>query len=167
MAGRRSPYGNDDAVQYEDWYWRFERNSVQSPARLFNHGETWSVNCHATKSGAHASERKSKERKMHEMQILRQPKLLRLTRIAKTMSIVGASALLLAMSHHETFAQGAAPYENMPDVAPIGERISPYLPVPDSAKGMPIDATKGYRIEKLGRDLFMVTDNAYQSMFMV
>jgi glyoxylase-like metal-dependent hydrolase (beta-lactamase superfamily II) len=104
---------------------------------------------------------------MHKKQILRQPTLLRLTRIAKTMSFVGASALLLVIGHHETFAQGDAPYENMPDVAPIGERINSYLPVPDSAEGTPIDATKGYRIEKLGRDLFMVTDNAYQSMFMV
>jgi hypothetical protein len=71
---------------------------------------------------------------MHKKQILRQPTLLRLTRISKTMSFVGASALLLAIGHHETFAQGAVPYESMPDVAPIGERISPYLPVPDSAK---------------------------------
>jgi glyoxylase-like metal-dependent hydrolase (beta-lactamase superfamily II) len=104
---------------------------------------------------------------MLKKQILLQPMLLRLTRITKIMSFVGASALLLAIGHHETFAQNAAPYENMPDVEPIGERISPYLPVPDSAKGTPIDATKGYRTEKLGRDLFMVTDNAYQSMFMV
>jgi glyoxylase-like metal-dependent hydrolase (beta-lactamase superfamily II) len=104
---------------------------------------------------------------MRNNQTLRQQPLLRLTRIAKTMSIVGASALLLATSHHETFAQSIAPYENMPDVAPIGKRINPYLPVPDSAKGPPIDATKGYRTEKLGQGLFMVTDNAYQSMFMV
>jgi glyoxylase-like metal-dependent hydrolase (beta-lactamase superfamily II) len=59
------------------------------------------------------------------------------------------------------------PYPNMPSVAPIGERIEKYLDVNESAKGPSIDPNKGYRLEKLGNDLFMITDNAYQSMFMV
>src|SRR5262245_13194188 len=59
------------------------------------------------------------------------------------------------------------PYPNMPSIAPIGVRIGKYLDVPDSAKGPPIDPAKGYRTEKLGDGLYMVTDNAYQSMFLV
>src|SRR5262245_45861234 len=64
---------------------------------------------------------------------------------------------------------GAAgePYPNMPSIAPIGVRIEKYMDVPDSAKGPPIDPTKGYRTQKLGDGLYMVTDNAYQSMFLV
>jgi glyoxylase-like metal-dependent hydrolase (beta-lactamase superfamily II) len=46
-------------------------------------------------------------------------------------------------------------------------RLDKYLDVPESAKGPAIDPQKGYRLEKLGRGLFMVTDNGYQSMFMV
>lgn len=60
-----------------------------------------------------------------------------------------------------------APYRNMPELAPIGVRPDRYLPVPESAKGPSVDPAKGYRIQKLGRDLYLVTENAYQSMFMV
>jgi glyoxylase-like metal-dependent hydrolase (beta-lactamase superfamily II) len=59
------------------------------------------------------------------------------------------------------------PYRDMPELASIGVRPDRYLPVPESAKAPPIDPAKGYRIQKLGRDLYLVTDNAYQSMFMV
>ena len=59
------------------------------------------------------------------------------------------------------------PFPHAPEIAPIGVRVDKYLDVPESAKGPPIDPQKGYRIEKLGRGLYMVTDNAYQSMFMV
>src|SRR6478735_1626259 len=41
------------------------------------------------------------------------------------------------------------------------------MEVPESAKGPPVDPAKGYRIQVLGSSLYMVTDNAYQSMFMV
>jgi glyoxylase-like metal-dependent hydrolase (beta-lactamase superfamily II) len=58
------------------------------------------------------------------------------------------------------------PYANMPAIAPIGVRVDKYLDVPDSAKGPSVDPVKGYRTQKLGEGLYMITDGAYQSMFM-
>jgi len=58
------------------------------------------------------------------------------------------------------------PYVNMPAIAPIGVRVDKYLDVPDFAKGAPVDPAKGYRTQKLGEGLYMITDGAYQSMFM-
>ena len=60
-----------------------------------------------------------------------------------------------------------SPFSNMPEIAPIGVQIGKYLDVPESAMGPAIDQTKGYRIEDLGKGLYMITDNAYQSMFMI
>ncbi|MEG3086911.1 MBL fold metallo-hydrolase [Sphingomonas sp. PB4P5] len=62
---------------------------------------------------------------------------------------------------------GGEAYENMPAIAPIGVRPGRYLDVPDGAKGPPIDPAKGYRVQDLGQGLHMITDNAYQSMFLV
>ena len=64
---------------------------------------------------------------------------------------------------------GAAgvPYADMPAIAPIGERIGKYMDVPQSARGQAIEPAKGYRLQDLGRGLYMVTDNAYQSLFLV
>lgn len=59
-----------------------------------------------------------------------------------------------------------APYPRMPALAPIGVRVDKYLDVPEAAKGPPIDPAKGYRTQRLGDGLFMVTDGSYQSMFM-
>ncbi|HEU5168256.1 MAG TPA: MBL fold metallo-hydrolase [Chitinophagaceae bacterium] len=59
------------------------------------------------------------------------------------------------------------PYANMPLIAPIGERIGKHFDVDESAKGPAIDPKKGYRLQELGKGLYMITDNAYQSMFMV
>lgn len=59
------------------------------------------------------------------------------------------------------------PYPNMPLIAPIGERIEKYITVNQSAKGPSVDPNKGYRLQTLGKGLYMMTDNAYQSMFMV
>ena len=59
------------------------------------------------------------------------------------------------------------PYPNMPVIAPIGERIEKYLEVNESAKGPTIDPHRGYRLQELGKGLYMITDNAYQSMIMV
>jgi glyoxylase-like metal-dependent hydrolase (beta-lactamase superfamily II) len=58
------------------------------------------------------------------------------------------------------------PYLNMPAIAPIGVRVDRYLDVPDFAKGPAVDPAKGYRTQKLGEGLFMITDGAYQSIFM-
>jgi glyoxylase-like metal-dependent hydrolase (beta-lactamase superfamily II) len=65
--------------------------------------------------------------------------------------------------------QGAAgePYPQMPLVAPIGVRTGKYMDVPASAHGPAVDPAKGYRLQDLGGGLYMVTDNAYQSMFLV
>jgi len=59
-----------------------------------------------------------------------------------------------------------APYANMPAIAPIGVSVDKYLDVPDSAKGPAIDRVKGFRTQKLGEGLYMVTDGGYQSMFL-
>jgi glyoxylase-like metal-dependent hydrolase (beta-lactamase superfamily II) len=58
-------------------------------------------------------------------------------------------------------------YSNKPSIAAIGERIEHYLPVPSTAMGPAIDEKKGYRLQELGNGLYMMTDNAYQSMFLV
>ncbi|QOY92121.1 MBL fold metallo-hydrolase [Paludibaculum fermentans] len=55
----------------------------------------------------------------------------------------------------------------MPRIAPIGSRIARYMDVPESAKGPAVDPAKGYRLQDLGEGLFVITDNAYQSMFLV
>jgi len=54
----------------------------------------------------------------------------------------------------------------MPAIAPIGVRVDKYLDVPDFAKGSAVDPARGYRTQKLGDGLYMITDGAYQSMFM-
>jgi glyoxylase-like metal-dependent hydrolase (beta-lactamase superfamily II) len=59
------------------------------------------------------------------------------------------------------------PYLNMPSFAPIGVRPDRYLPVPPAEIAAPLDPAKGYRLQELGQGLYMITDNAYQSMFMV
>ncbi len=59
------------------------------------------------------------------------------------------------------------PYPHMPVIAPIGERIGKHIEVPASARGPAVPPEKGYRLQDLGSGLYMVTDNAYQSMFLV
>ena len=58
-------------------------------------------------------------------------------------------------------------YPLMPSIAPIGVRIGKYMDVQASAQGPAIDPAKGYRLQDLGSGLYMITDNAYQSMFLV
>jgi glyoxylase-like metal-dependent hydrolase (beta-lactamase superfamily II) len=74
-----------------------------------------------------------------------------------------------AQSRDSSSDQGAAgePYPQMPSVAPIGVRTGKYMDVPASAQGPAIDPAKGYRLQDLGGGLYMVTDNAYQSMFLI
>jgi glyoxylase-like metal-dependent hydrolase (beta-lactamase superfamily II) len=85
------------------------------------------------------------------------------------LSILLAATIAAAPARAGSTDPGAsgAPYPNMPEIAPIGVRITKYMDVPDSAKGPAIDPAKGYRIQKLGDGLYMITDNAYQSMFLV
>src|SRR5215217_5328107 len=74
-----------------------------------------------------------------------------------------------AQSRDSGSEQGGAgePYPQMPSVAPIGVRTGKYMDVPAAALGPAVDPAKGYRLQDLGGGLYMVTDNAYQSMFLV
>jgi glyoxylase-like metal-dependent hydrolase (beta-lactamase superfamily II) len=83
--------------------------------------------------------------------------------------LLSAMVLLVISASAQYPIEGPAGhrYPNMPAISPIGERIEKYLDVNESAKGPSIDPGKGYRLQKLGNDLYMITDNAYQSMFMV
>ena len=72
-----------------------------------------------------------------------------------------------ADSHEELPGIAGAPYPDMPGIPPTGVRIGKHLGVPESAKGPAIDPAKGYRLQELGEGLYMITDNCYQSMFMV
>jgi glyoxylase-like metal-dependent hydrolase (beta-lactamase superfamily II) len=90
--------------------------------------------------------------------------------VALAMAVACACALpARADSHDAAGTQGAAgePYPHMPSIAPIGERIGKYGDVPASALGPAVDPAKGYRLQDLGSGLYMVTNNAYQSMFLV
>jgi len=83
--------------------------------------------------------------------------------------IFGCIFMLFSATGFVQQNQGAPgrPYPNMPLIAPIGERIEKYIDINESAKGPAIDPNKGYRLQQLGKGLYMITDNAYQSMFMV
>jgi len=72
-------------------------------------------------------------------------------------------------SRDQSILQGTPgePYSLMPSIAPIGVRIGKYMDVPTSSQGPAVDPAKGYRLQDLGNGLFMITDNAYQSMFLV
>ncbi|WP_249135777.1 MBL fold metallo-hydrolase [Bradyrhizobium sp. AUGA SZCCT0176] len=93
----------------------------------------------------------------------------RMTTVALAVSLlfsVGTSERVEAQTEALPGHAGA-PYQQMPTIAPPGVRVDRYLPLPEDALAPPVDAAKGYRIQNLGRGLYMVTDNAYQSMFMV
>ena len=60
-----------------------------------------------------------------------------------------------------------APYPPVPSIPAIGVQNTNYLHVPASALGPSVDPAKGYRRQDLGQGLYMVTDNIYQSMFLV
>ena len=74
-----------------------------------------------------------------------------------------------SQSDNSSTVQGAAgePYPIMPSIAPIGVKIDKYMDVPASSQGPTIDPAKGYRLQDLGKGLYMITDNAIQSMFLV
>ena len=83
------------------------------------------------------------------------------------MSVLMQGVSALASSHEDEPGSPGAPYPNMPRIAPLGVRIGKHLEVPDSAKGPAIAPGKGYRLQELGKGLYMITDNGYQSMFVV
>jgi glyoxylase-like metal-dependent hydrolase (beta-lactamase superfamily II) len=92
---------------------------------------------------------------------------LRIRRTLATFALPLAGILFAADSKYPTSGASNAAYPDMPAIAPIGARIARYLDIPESAKGPAIDPTKGYRLQDLGKGLYMITDNAYQSMFMI
>ena len=81
-------------------------------------------------------------------------------------AVVTVTQAQSADSTNELRAAGAV-NPLLPSIAPIGVRTGKYLDVPASARGPEIDRAKGYRLEDLGRGLYMITDNAYQSLFLV
>jgi Metallo-beta-lactamase superfamily len=87
--------------------------------------------------------------------------------LLSTSALAGSSQAEPNASASAPAGRAGAPFPDAPEIAPIGVRLDKYLDVPDSAKGPAIDPRKGYRLEKLGRGFYLVTDNAYQSMFMV
>jgi len=89
--------------------------------------------------------------------------------LAAALGLVGASHAHDGPAGDTCAAPGCAgtPYLNMPGIAPIGARTGKAFEIPDSAKGPAIDPAKGYRLQTLGRGLYMVTENVYQAMFMV
>jgi glyoxylase-like metal-dependent hydrolase (beta-lactamase superfamily II) len=94
-------------------------------------------------------------------------------RIWLAMLLVAGACTFTADTRAQSVApiseQGTAgePYPNMPAIPPIGVRTGKYLDIPASSQGPAIDPAKGYRLQDFGSGLFMITDNAYQSMFLV
>ena len=88
--------------------------------------------------------------------------------VASVVAVAGVfwTGAALAARNGTRAGTPGVPYANMPAIAPIGVRVDKYLDVPDSAKGPSVDQVKGYRTQKLGDGLYMITDGAYQSMFM-
>jgi glyoxylase-like metal-dependent hydrolase (beta-lactamase superfamily II) len=97
-------------------------------------------------------------------------RIYKLLLVGFVIAIVCASTVgIRGQSADPSSEMGAAgePYPNMPSIAPIGVRIGKYPHVPSSSQGPPIDPAKGYRVQDLGSGLYMITDNAIQSMFLV
>jgi glyoxylase-like metal-dependent hydrolase (beta-lactamase superfamily II) len=89
---------------------------------------------------------------------------------ARRIAVTAASLAFVIAVVSAAFAALTArsePYPDMPTIAPIGERIGKYLDVPPNARGPRVDPARGYRLQDLGDGLYMITDNIYQSMFLV
>lgn len=89
--------------------------------------------------------------------------------LAAAIAVFGAGSGHTVQAREDCKAPGCAgtPYSNMSEIAPIGTRMDKSIDIPASASGPAIDPAKGYRVQLLGRGLYMVTENVYQSMFMV
>jgi metallo-beta-lactamase superfamily protein len=81
--------------------------------------------------------------------------------------LAGIRATAFGQSSTDEPGTAGEPFQHMPRIASPGIQIGRYLPVPSSARGPVVDRTKGYRTQSLGAGLYLVTDNMYQSMFMV
>lgn len=82
-------------------------------------------------------------------------------------SLVIVSVIVIFSVAFASRTENLGPYEHMPSIPTIGQRIGKYQDVPASARGPAVDSAKGYRLQDLGGGLFMITDNIYQSMFLV
>ncbi|WP_336518431.1 MBL fold metallo-hydrolase [Pollutibacter soli] len=92
----------------------------------------------------------------------------KINKIQRAITFICAFMLFAVVASAQYSSRSASnPYPDKPLIAPIGERIGKYITVNESAKGPSIDAGKGYRLQELGKGLYMITDNIYQSMFMV
>jgi len=93
----------------------------------------------------------------------------KVTPMSTALAVALALSTSLSTVHAAEAPAGHAgkPFAAAPEIAPIGVRLDKYLDLPDGAKGPPLDQAKGYRLETLGRGLYMITDNMYQSMFLV
>ncbi|HEU4507420.1 MAG TPA: MBL fold metallo-hydrolase [Pyrinomonadaceae bacterium] len=82
-------------------------------------------------------------------------------------AMLAGSRVVLAQTNGSHTAPANAEESTLPSIAPIGVSNGKYMDIPPSAVGPAIDPSKGYRLQDLGSGLHMVTDNAYQSMFLV
>jgi glyoxylase-like metal-dependent hydrolase (beta-lactamase superfamily II) len=87
-------------------------------------------------------------------------------RLSITALVIG-SVIAIFSAAFASKAESSEPFAHMPSIAAIGQRIDKYQEVPAAARGPAVDATKGYRLQDLGGGLYMITDNIYQSMFLV
>jgi glyoxylase-like metal-dependent hydrolase (beta-lactamase superfamily II) len=86
---------------------------------------------------------------------------------ANVLSLAFLAAPGYAQSSATTAERAAeAAYPPTPSIPAIGVRNTTYLEVPASAQGPAVDPAKGYRLQDLGQGLYMITDNASQSMFL-
>jgi glyoxylase-like metal-dependent hydrolase (beta-lactamase superfamily II) len=85
-----------------------------------------------------------------------------------TFLLLGASSLIIDAQIGAQAARGSPrPTAGAYPQARPTSLIANYRDVPDAAKGPPINPAKGYRVQSLGRGLYMVTENIYQSLFLV
>ncbi|WP_208456910.1 MBL fold metallo-hydrolase [Lysobacter solisilvae (ex Woo and Kim 2020)] len=78
-----------------------------------------------------------------------------------------AAADVAAQANSNRVDAADAPYPGMPAIPAIGDRTARYMDIPEAAKGPDVDPAKGYRLQDFGGGLYMITDNVYQSMFLV
>lgn len=78
--------------------------------------------------------------------------------------LLGASSLVL---NAQIDARALRESPGTATDTPTRSSSAKYSVIPDAAKGPAIDPAKGYRVQSLGRGLYMVTENIYQSLFLV
>jgi glyoxylase-like metal-dependent hydrolase (beta-lactamase superfamily II) len=89
--------------------------------------------------------------------------------IALLLAAISIAAVPAAAQYTSEDSASAASdgYPPVPSIPAIGVRNGRYLDLPAAAVGPPVDPAKGYRLQDLGAGLYMITDDIYQSMFLV